>query len=238
MGSVMLTASTQLLAGNTASSPAGLPASAQPSAVEGPSVDDLEPPLSLRDEELGEGRHSRTLPPTVLSPTASPPPSPPLDITTACGNAHVKAAGGGTDTSTSLTASSSAASASAPAAASAGASASVPPGRIVNYAEAKGRAALQEDNPLEVDDPAAERVHAWLCNQLHAGYHDLASLLAKLDALDHDYSPHQAEPRRLCVSLCGSQRAMLQTRAHMAKARSKLRGSTEVAYELAADYHG
>ena len=61
----------------------------------------------------------------------------------------------------------------------------MPPGRIVNHAETKGRAALQEDNPLEVDDPAAERVHAWLCNQLHAGYHDLASLLANHD-LHHE----------------------------------------------------
>jgi len=73
---------------------------------------------------------------------------------------------------------------------------------------------------------------------MRAGYHDLATLLGELDALDHDYSPHQAEPRRLCVSLCGSQRAMLQTRAHMANARANLRGDTAVSYELAADYHG
>ena len=108
----------------------------------------------------------------------------------------------------------------------------------MSAAEAEGRAALQADNPLESTDPAAGRVHAWLCNQLRAGYHDLATLLGELDRLDHKYSPHQAEPRRLCVSLCGSQRAMLQTRAHMAKVRKKLRGSTEVSYELAADYHG
>ena len=81
--------------------------------------------------------------------------------------------------------------------------------------EAEGRAALLCDNPLQTEDPAAERVHRWLCSRLCAGYHDLAALLGELDALDHEYAPHQAEPRRLCVSLCGSQRAMLQTRAHM-----------------------
>jgi hypothetical protein len=121
---------------------------------------------------------------------------------------------------------------------SSAASSTVPPQLSMSAAEAEGRAALQADNPLESTDPAAGRVHAWLCNQLRAGYHDLATLLGELDRLDHKYSPHQPEPRRLCVSLCGSQRAMLQTRAHMAKARKKLRGSTEVSYELAADYHG
>ena len=105
--------------------------------------------------------------------------------------------------------------------------------------EQRSRAALAADNPLEeaTSDPAAARVHEWLCRQTHAGYHDLASLLGELDVLDHSYSPHQTEPRRLCVSLCGSQRAMLQTRAHMVKARTKLSGDTEVSYELAADSH-
>ena len=51
-------------------------------------------------------------------------------------------------------------------------------------------------------------------------------------------SPRQAEPRRLCVSLCGSQRAMQQTKAHMRKARAALRGGVDVSFELAADYHG
>ena len=105
-------------------------------------------------------------------------------------------------------------------------------------AEAASRASLAVDNPLETEDPAAVRVHEWLCGRLRSGYHQLAGLLEELDALDHEYSPHQAEPRRLCVSLCGSQRTMLQTRGHMAQARSKLRGDTAVSYELAADYHG
>ena len=104
--------------------------------------------------------------------------------------------------------------------------------------EAQGRAAIARDNPLETDDAAAGRVHRWLCRQVHAGYHELSKLLEELDALDHTYSPHQAEPRRLCVSLCGSQRAMVQTKEHMRKARATLRGQTEVSYELAADYHG
>ena len=104
--------------------------------------------------------------------------------------------------------------------------------------EAEGRAELLCDHPLQTDDPAAERVHRWLCSRLRRGYHELATLLGELDALDHEYSPHQAEPRRLCVSLCGSQRAMLQTKAHMAKAKAELRGRTDVSYELAADYHG
>ena len=82
-------------------------------------------------------------------------------------------------------------------------------------------------------------MHRWLCDplRLRAGYHELSALLETLDGLDHEYSPYQVEPRRLCVSLCGSQRAMLQTRAHMARAREKLRGSLDVSYELAADYH-
>ena len=108
----------------------------------------------------------------------------------------------------------------------------------MSAAEAEARAALARDTPLEANDTAADRVHTWLCGRLRAGYHDLSTLLCELDALDHEYSPHQVEPRRLCVSLCGSQRAMVQTRAHMAKAHSKLRGRTEVVYELAADYHG
>ena len=56
--------------------------------------------------------------------------------------------------------------------------------------------------------------------------------------LDHEYSPHQPEPRRLCISLCGSERAMLQTKDHMARAKAELRGRTDVSFELAADYHG
>ena len=105
--------------------------------------------------------------------------------------------------------------------------------------EAEGRAALLcDDDPLRTEDPAAERVHRWLCSRLRAGYHDLAALLGELDALDHEYAPHQAEPRRLCVSLCGSQRALLQTQRHMATAKQKLRGRADVSFELAADYHG
>jgi len=104
--------------------------------------------------------------------------------------------------------------------------------------ESRGRAALFCDNPLQTEDPAAERVHRWLHSRLRAGYHDLTSLLGELEALDHEYSPHQAEPRRLCVSLCGSQRALLQTQQHMAKAKQKLRGCADVSFELAADYHG
>ena len=101
-----------------------------------------------------------------------------------------------------------------------------------------GRAHLDRDNPLQTDDPAAERVHEWLCSRLRAGYHELSSLLQELDRLDHEYSPHQPEPRRLCVSLCGSQRAMVQTKAHMAKAKAALKGRLDVSFELAADYHG
>ena len=104
--------------------------------------------------------------------------------------------------------------------------------------EAEGRASLARDNPLQTDDPAAERVHGWLCSRLHAGYHELSTLLQELDTLDHEYSPHQPEPRRLCVSLCGSQRALLQTKQHMAKAKAALRGGADVSFELAADYHG
>ena len=94
------------------------------------------------------------------------------------------------------------------------------------------------DNPLQTDDPAATRVHEWLCSRLRAGYHELSTLLTELDELDHEYTPHQAEPRRLCVSLCSSQRALLQTKAHMAKAKAALRGRADVSFELAADYHG
>jgi hypothetical protein len=57
-------------------------------------------------------------------------------------------------------------------------------------------------------------------------------------SLDHEYEPHVAEPRRLCVSLCGSQRALLQTKEHMATAKNQLRGGAHVSFELAADYHG
>merc|ERR1712087_62187 len=88
--------------------------------------------------------------------------------------------------------------------------------------QAKGRAELRRDNPLQTEDPAAERVHSWLCDRLRAGYHELASLLTEIDRLDHEYTPHQTEPRRLCVSMCGSQRAMLQTRRHMSMANAKL----------------
>ena len=84
---------------------------------------------------------------------------------------------------------------------------------------------------------AAERVHRWLCTRLRAGYHELSTLLGELDALDHEYVPHQTEPRRLCISLCGSQRALLQTKQHMAKAKAALRGGADVSCELAADYH-
>ena len=104
--------------------------------------------------------------------------------------------------------------------------------------EAEGRARLADDNPLVTVDVGASRVHQWLCGRLHAGYHDLAAQLAQLDMLDYEYSPHQAEPRRLCVSLCGSHRALLQTKAHIAAAKAKLRGDTSVQCELAADYHG
>ena len=104
--------------------------------------------------------------------------------------------------------------------------------------EAEGRAALLCDNPLQVDDPTAERVHRWLHSRLRAGYHDLSTLLSELDNLDHEYVPHQAEPRRLCVSMCGSQRALLQTRGHVAEAKGKLRGRADLSFELAADYHG
>lgn len=104
--------------------------------------------------------------------------------------------------------------------------------------EAKGRAALLCDNPLRTEEPAAERVHRWLCSRLRAGYHDLAALLGELDALDHECVPHQAEPRRLCVSLCGSQHALLRAQRHMATAKQKLRGRADVSFELAADYHG
>ena len=104
--------------------------------------------------------------------------------------------------------------------------------------ELDGRDELLCDNPLQTEDPAAERVHRWLCSRLRAGYHDLSAQLEELDALDHEYSPHQTEPRRLCVSMCGSQRALLETKRHMAKAKAKLRGQTDVSFELAADYHG
>ena len=106
--------------------------------------------------------------------------------------------------------------------------------------ERTGRAALAADDPLHdaAGDPAAARVHAWLCGRLRAGHHDLGALLGELDALDREYTPHQTEPRRLCVSLCGSQRAMLRARAQMAAARGRLRGDAAVSYELAADYHG
>jgi len=103
--------------------------------------------------------------------------------------------------------------------------------------EADARMALALDNPLQTDDPAAERVHRWLCSRLRAGYHELSTLLGELDALDHEYVPHQAEPRRLCISLCGSQRALLETKKHMATAKAALRGRTDVSCELAADYH-
>ena len=104
--------------------------------------------------------------------------------------------------------------------------------------EAEGRATLLCDNPLQVEDPTAERVHRWLHSRLRAGYHDLSTLLGELDNLDHEYVPHQAEPRRLCVSMCGSQRALLQTRRHVAEAKGKLRGRADLSFELAADYHG
>ena len=39
---------------------------------------------------------------------------------------------------------------------------------------------------------------AWLRSRLR-GCHDLATLLEELDALDHEYAPHRAEPRKLCV---------------------------------------
>ena len=83
-------------------------------------------------------------------------------------------------------------------------------------------------------------MHEWLCDgrRLRAGYHELSRLLIEMDTLDHEYAPHQAEPRRLNVSLCGSQRAMQQTKAHMRKARAGLRGGLDVSFELAADYHG
>ena len=91
---------------------------------------------------------------------------------------------------------------------------------------------------LAREDPTAERVHRWLHSRLRAGYHDLSTLLGELDNLDHEYVPHQAEPRRLCVSMCGSQRALLQTRRHVAEAKGKLRGRADLSFELAADYHG
>ena len=36
----------------------------------------------------------------------------------------------------------------------------------------------------------------WLHSRLR-GYHDLATLLEELDALDREYAPHRAEPQRL-----------------------------------------
>jgi len=53
-------------------------------------------------------------------------------------------------------------------------------------------------------------------------------------------APPRAEAllRRLCVSLCGSQRALLHTKEHMATAKEQLRGGAHVSFELAADYHG
>jgi hypothetical protein len=40
------------------------------------------------------------------------------------------------------------------------------------------------------------------------------------------------------AALCGSQRALLQTKEHMATAKEQLRGGAHVSFELAADYHG
>ena len=113
-------------------------------------------------------------------------------------------------------------------------------GRDARAAE-EGRAALADNNPLHPlhsNEPAAARVHEWLCGRVRAGYHELSTLLTELDTLDHEYEPHVAEPRRLCVSLCGSQRALLQTKEHMATAKEQLRGGAHVSFELAADYHG
>ena len=56
------------------------------------------------------------------------------------------------------------------------------------------REQLADDNPLLTDDPAAGRVHRWLCDEqrLRAGYHDLSSVLETLDKLDHEISELQA----------------------------------------------
>jgi len=109
------------------------------------------------------------------------------------------------------------------------------------------RAALEADNPLlrnRTDDVAAERVHRWLCHKqrLRAGYHDLDRLLVELDGLDHEVKPHQVRERRLCVSLCGSEKAFLQTKSHLERAKEQIRKKERHRVmsfqELAADYHG
>jgi len=121
--------------------------------------------------------------------------------------------------------------------------------------EEQGRKQLQQRNPLHalistgrvspatpslaVESEHAKRVHKWLCGRLRSGYHNLSALLVELDRLDHEYTPSSVQRRKLCVSLCGSHRALLQTKEHMATAKEKLHGGhVDISYELAADYHG
>jgi len=110
-----------------------------------------------------------------------------------------------------------------------------------------GLANLRAEDPLlskGVSDGAA--VHEWLCDDQRLchgkgkgnGYHDLAGLLQKLDAKASEHVRHQAASRSVCVSLCGSRRAMEQARAHMLEAKKEMSDSMHIDFELAADYHG
>jgi len=110
-----------------------------------------------------------------------------------------------------------------------------------------GLANLRAEDPLlskGVTDGAA--VHEWLCDEqrlrhgkgIGNGYHDLAGLLQKLNAKASELVRHQTVSRSVCVSLCGSRRAMEQARSHMLKAKKEMGNNLQLSFELAADYHG
>jgi hypothetical protein len=103
-----------------------------------------------------------------------------------------------------------------------------------------GRQTLETDNPLHdmgIDDDAAHTVHGWLTDEkrLQYGYHDLAKLLT--ERIDRMHTSPHAPPCKVCVSLCGSQRAMLQAQTDVRKAATALANRANLDWELAADYH-
>ena len=89
---------------------------------------------------------------------------------------------------------------------------------------------LDSDDKTRELLPFFQKIH----DELNGSKKPAARLKALLASWNGAYKP---EGQRLCVSLCGSQRALLQTQQHMATTKLKLRGNTDVSFELAADYH-
>lgn len=88
------------------------------------------------------------------------------------------------------------------------------------------------------EDPTAERVHEWMLHErrLRPGRHRLDELLR--DIIWREPPVEGEAARSLCVSLCGSQAAMMRTRKTLHDLQQQMRGAVELSLELAADYHG